>query len=61
MPYQVTRVDVRPFPDAASVDGALSPDGHLDRTKLLLYRVGIIKESPVQTAPGTVTKAPKAP
>jgi hypothetical protein len=37
MPYQVTRVDFRPFPDAASVDGALSPfsTGITDLTSLI--------------------------
>lgn len=35
----------------------------LDRTRILLYRIGLLRnmpESPIQTAPGTVTRSPRA-
>jgi hypothetical protein len=68
-PYKVEPVKgvegVPPVPPAqvaGAMPGLEEPNlSLLERTRLLLYRIGIIKESPIQTAPGSMTRAPKAP
>lgn len=68
-PYKVEGVQgvqdvpaVQPVKTVGGIPGMEEPKlTFMERTRLLLYRVGIIKESPIQTAPGTMTRAPKAP
>ena len=67
-PYKVDNVKgvgkVEGVGPVAPVVGMAEPKlSLLDRTRLLLYRVGLLKdapESPIITAPGSTTRAPRA-
>lgn len=70
-PYKVEPVPgVGAVPGVAPVQGINGMPGLeepklslMDRTRVLLHKIGLLKnapESPIQTAPGTITRAPRS-